>query len=161
MTEFTEMDIQKDVDEMEESELRKTLTDFMEQHEKNTKAHDELRAEWSEKVEDREQKIEALEERLGEFKQRRAEEAAEHVNMPADILAERFDFSELDQIIDEAEEFSEEPEEDESEEESDYLTSFAEREQKGRRDGSSGGPSKQHRERAKRAMKNQGFPVGE
>lgn len=160
MTEFTELDIQKDVDEMDESELRKTLSDFMEQHKKNTEAHDELRAEWSEKVEDREEEIEALEGRLSEFKQRRAEEAAEYTNVPADILAERFEFSELDQIIEEAEESGEFSEEEEDEtEESEYLTDFAEREQKGRQE--SGGTSKKHRDRAKRAMKNQGFPVSE
>lgn len=162
MTDFTELGIEKDVDEMEESELRETLSDFMEEHTKNKEAYDSLRTEFQDELDEKDERIEDLESRVSEFKQDKAEEAAEHVKMPADVLAERFEFSELEQIIEEAEEFSEDDETTEGEEsESDYLTDFADREQKGKQEPSGNGPTRENRERAKRAMQNQGFPVSE
>jgi len=160
MTEFTELDIEKDIDNMEESELRKTLSDFMEQHETNIEVYDGLKVEYEDELDEKEDTIEGLRERVSAFKQERAEEAAEYVKMPADVLAGRFDFSELDQIIEEAEESDEFSEDDdEDEEESDYLTDFAEQPQKGRQE--SRERSQKHRDRAARALENKNFPVSE
>lgn len=162
MTEFTELDLGKEVDDMDEEELRTTLSDFMQEHEQNIEAYDGLETEHKEQLSEKDERIEDLQDRVSEFKQARAEDAAEHVKMPADVLAERFSFAELDQIIEEAEEFAEEDEsEEESEEESKYLTDFAQREQKGKQEGGGRGPSKKHRDRAASALRNNGFPASE
>lgn len=162
MTEFTELDVQKDIDEMDEAEARETLADFMEQHKKNVEAYDERETEFSERLDEKQSELEDLQEKVSEFKQEKAEEAAEYANMPADILAERFEFSELDQIIEEAEEsgeFTEDEDSVEDEDEDESLTTFSEKEQRGRQEG--GGRSKEHRNRAANALRNNGFPASQ
>lgn len=148
MTDFDEIDLAKDVSEMSEEEAKATLTDFMETHSKNTEAYDELQTEFSEAEEEYEQTIEERDERIHEFKEDLAEEAADHVNVPADLMVERFEFSELEQIIEEGEEYSEESQESEETEEGgdeDVLTTFSDKPEKGTAEG--GGTSK-HAERA-------------
>lgn len=145
MADFTEIDLAKEVSEMEPDEARETLVDFTETHQENRTAYDELATELDEVETEYQEKLEEKEERIAEFREERAEEAAEYVNMPADILAEKFTFSELDQIIEEAEEaeeFSEDDEADEEVETEDNLTTFSEKRERGQAGGNaSSGPS--------------------
>lgn len=152
-TKFTEVDLDTEVDDMDAEDARETLSQFMEVHEQNKDAYDNLSAEFKQAEEEYEQTIEDKEERIAEFKTQRAEEASDYVKMPADLLAERFTFSELDQIIEEGSEFSEEDEE--SEEDDEMLTTFAEKEEKGRTEG---GTSK-YRDRASTKLSEHGLPV--
>lgn len=135
MTEFHELDLQKDVASMEEEEAKETLSDFMEAHQKNQTAYDELSEERDEIETEYQEKLEEREELISEFKQERAEEAAEYVNMPADLLVDRFSLDEIDTIIEEGSEadFSEDEPEDEPEDEQ-TLTTFSEKPEKGRRE---------------------------
>lgn len=162
MSEFTELDLNKDVADMEAQEAKQTLSEFMEAHKKNKQAYDSKAAEVDAVEDEYSEEIETLEEQLAEFREARAEKASEYVNMPPELLSERFSLDELEQIVEEGEqaaEFSEEPDAgDESPEEDDgNLTTFAEREEKGRREGSSG--RSKYRERAKERLEAQGFPV--
>jgi hypothetical protein len=163
MSEFTELDVQKDIDEMSESELRTTLTDFIDKHRANVDAYDELQTEFDDTVSEKDERIESLEERVDEFKQKKAAEAAEYVKMPEGILAERFSFAELEQIIEEAEEagadgeFSEDEDTSEdADDEDEALTEFADRPPKGQRD--SERPS-EFRDRAKSRLASHGLPT--
>lgn len=156
MTEFNELDLTKSVDSLDEEEAKKTLSDFMESHKNNQTAYDELQTELEETETEYKEKIEERDEKLATFKQRRAEEAANHVKMPADILVDRFSFSELEQIIEEAEDadFSE----DEEEEEEENLTTFSERPEKGETETQN---NAEYRDRAKSVLGGKNFPVGE
>lgn len=142
--EFTEIDLQKEVSEMEPDEARETLVDFMEAHQTNRTAYDELHSKLDDVETEYQEKLEEKEERISQFKEERASEASEYVKMPDEILAEKFTFSELDQIIEEAEqaeEFSEDDETDEDESEG-RLTTFSEKEEKGQAGGNAdSGPS--------------------
>lgn len=160
MTEFTDLELTKDVSDMSEEEAKETLTDFMKSHQENRSAYDSLQTEFDETVEEKVERIEDLEERISEFTEEKAEEAAEYVNMPSDLIADRFDYSEIEKIIEEAEEsteFSEDEDSDDADEETDEsLTSFSERDEKGRFDGDN---RSEYRERAKDRLKNHGFPT--
>lgn len=141
-SEFNELEFSKDIEDMSEETLRETLTQFMKDHRQNVEAFSEA--------------VEALterEEKLGEFKDGLAEEASQYANIPAGIMVDRFTFSELEQIIEEGEdaEFSED-----KDEEDETLTTFSDREEKGRMDSES---NKKFREQAKTALSNKGFPV--
>lgn len=148
MTEFKELDLGKEPSELEPDEARETLVDFMEAHQTNRTAYDELQAELDDVETEYQEKLDEKEERISEFKEERATEAAEHVKMPAEVLADRFTFSELDQIIEEAEEFSEEGDDGEDEDEGDdALTTFSEQPERGEAGGQAdGGPSDRARE---------------
>jgi hypothetical protein len=161
MTDFKELEINKGVDEMSEEEAKKTLSEFMESHQKNRTAYDELQTELDETETEYQEKLEEREERIHQFKQERAEAAAEYVNMPADLLVDRFSIDEIDQILAEADEadFSEEEETPEEEEGDENLTTFSEKPEKGRAE--SGGKKAEYRERATSVLKNKGFPVSE
>lgn len=161
-TDFNDLDLQKDISEMDEEEAKKTLSEFMEAHKQNKAAYDATVEELEETAAEYSQKVEELEERMAEFREKRAAEASEYVNMPADLIADRFSYDEIEQIIEEAEEsedFSEEDESDEDEDD-DRLTTFSERDEKGRFDDTGAGSGK-NRERAKERMKRKGFPVSE
>lgn len=163
MTEFTELDLKKDIADMDGEEAKKTLTEFMEAHKKNQTAYDAVVEEREEVESDYQEQLEEYEEKMAEFRQKRAEEASEYVNMPADLIAERFEYSEIEQIIAEAEEsaeFTEEEPTDEDDEDDDRLTTFSEKEQKGRLEGD-GGRASGSRDRALDALKNKNFPVSE
>ena len=157
MTEFTDLTLDKSVDDMTENEAKETLAQFMESHQKNQTAYDDLQTEYSEAQDEYEAKLEEKRERITEFREEKAEAAAEYVKMPAPLLAERFSISELDQIIEEGAEaeFSE----DESEEpEEEDLTTFSQKEEKGKAE--SGG-NEQARERARDRLRSKGFPGAE
>lgn len=139
--EFTELDLNKSIEEMSEQEAKTTLSDFMEAHQKNQTAYDAVQEELRETETEYEEKLEQREEKIAEFRDQRAEEAAEYVKMPADLLADKFSIEEIEQIISEAEEsdeFSEEEQEagDDEDDETRYTT-FAERDEKGERESGS------------------------
>lgn len=159
MTEFNDLELSEDVDELSEEEAKKTLSQFMESHAKNRSSYDELQTELSETETNYEEKVEELEERISEFREQRAEEAAEYVRMPESLLADRFSIDELEQIIEEGSEaeFSQEQEEPEEEDDS-PLTDFADREEKGRQDGDN---RAEYRQRAESVLSRRNFPLGE
>lgn len=156
MTDFTELDLSKPVDEMEPDEARETLSDFMDSHRQNQDAYDAVQAEVDEVEAEYSEKIEEKDELIADFREDKAEEAAEYVNMPAALLADRFEYSELEQIIEDGEEFSEdEPDEDPDDDKT--LTTFAEKPQKGKKEKTEG--TARYRDEAKSALSNHGFPT--
>jgi predicted nucleic acid-binding Zn-ribbon protein len=158
MTDFTDLDLTKPVDEMEADEARETLAEFMDSHRDNREAYDELQTEFSQREDELTDEVEELEGRVAEFTEEKAERAAEHVKMPADLLAARFSIDELEQIIEEGEEFSEGPE-DEPDDEGPELTSFTEKKQKGRLEDED--RSAQFRDHAKTLLSSQGMHIQE
>lgn len=155
MTDFIELDLSEDASEMDGDEAKQTLVEFMEAHQKNQNAYDELASELEETEAEFKEKLEEKEERIEEFKHEYAEEASEYVNIPADLIAERFSFSEIEKIIEEGAEFSEEAEDDGGDEEDrEMITDFAERPEKGKREG---GGHAGDRERAKQKMAQYGI----
>lgn len=155
MSDFTELELKTEIADMDDEEAKKTLSDFMEAHQKNRTAYDELSSELDEVETEYQEKLEAKKEVISGFKQERAEEAAEHVEMPADLLAARFSFDEIEQIIEEAAEYNESDESDEEDDEDSALTTFAEREEKGETGGDGGYGS----DRARELLGNKGFPA--
>lgn len=154
--EFTEIDLAKEIPSMSEDEAKETLSEFMETHQKNEQAYDELHTELDESEAEFEEQLEDYEETIAEFTQRRAEEASEYVNMPPELLADRFNFDELGKIIEEGEEadFSED---EETEEEETHLTTFAERGEKGKREPEDG--TSRFRDEAEAALAQKGVPI--
>jgi len=157
--EFTELDLQTDISDMDEEEAKETLSDFMAAHKENQVAYDEKVTELEEVESEYSEEIDELEERLAKFREQRAEDASEYVNMPAGLIAERFSHDEIEQIIEEAESSEEftEDETDEGEDE-DRLTTFSERDEKGRFDG---GGSSENRSRAADKLRRRNFPASE
>lgn len=160
-TEFNDLDLTKEIADMEEDEAKKTLSTFMEKHEKNRTAYDELHTELGEVETEYTEKLEDREELIAEFTEERAAEAAEYVNIPAELVADRFSLEEIDQIIEEGSEFSEqENEESTEEEEDDTITSFADRPEKGKGGSNGAGGSTADRDRARNTLQRNGFTVG-
>lgn len=163
MTEFTNLDLNKSIEDMTEGELRETLSDFMDAHEDNRQAYDTKADEVDEVETEYQEQIEDLEEKVTEYKESRAAEAAEYVNMPSSILAERFSFSELEQIIEEgeaSEEFADEEGDNEDDDEPDRLTTFAEREQKGQVDNGEKPANPKFRRSASELLSEKGLSIG-
>lgn len=158
---FNELSLDTDIEEMSEEEAKETLADFMDAHTANQKAYDARISEIHETEQEYSEKLEQYEDMVAEFTERRAEKAAEYVKMPAELLADRFSYEELDQIIEEGEDadFSEEDETDEEEEDDDRLTTFADRPEKGKKE-SKNKTTAEFRERAQSALANKGFPTG-
>jgi len=151
--EFNELNTEKDIDEMEPEEAKETLSQFMDAHKENQDAYDELASDLQELDEQYSEEIEEYEARITQFTEDKAQEAAEHVEMPAELLADRFSYDELEQIVseaEEAEEFSEDEPEDEPEEddESGKLTTFSDKPERGEAGGD--GDRSQYRERAEK-----------
>lgn len=144
---------------MDEEEAKKTLSEFMEAHKTNRSAYDTLSSELDDVEAEYKEKLEQKEEKLAEFKHDRAEVASEYVNIPADLIASRFSLDEVEQIIEEGAEFSESEETEEADEEDEALTSFADREERGREEGS--GRTTQYRDRAEARLSEHGIPVGD
>lgn len=153
---FTELDLTKNVSEMSEAEAKETLSDFMRKHSENQEAYDEVVSEYEDELEEKEETIESLEDELDEWREELAEEAAECVEMPANLLAAKFSRDELEQIISEASEHSEE--EEEEDDEPDRLTTFSDKEQKGK-ETTPDYRNEEAQERAKKALASRGFPV--
>ncbi|NUC72552.1 hypothetical protein HTZ84_09560 [Haloterrigena sp. SYSU A558-1] len=125
-----EFSLTKDIEDMDEGELRSTLDEFMEKHAENITAYGDLEddvAEYSEKVE-------ALEGDLETAQTYFAEKASDYTHLETEVIVERFSLVETIEMAGEAEEaeFSE-PEADEVEgEDEDDETRFSERPEKGR-----------------------------
>lgn len=151
--EFTELELNKDITAMDADEAKETLSEFMEAHKTNESAYDELSNELSETEAEFSEKLEEKEKRIEEFKYEYAEEASDYVNIPTDIVAERFSFSEIEQIIEEGAEFSEETDEAEEAEEDEPITTFSEKPEKGEREGGRSGD----RQRAKQKLSQYGI----
>lgn len=156
--EFDDLTLNKEVAEMEEDEAKKTLAEFMEAHQTNQTAYDELKGELEETETEFQEKLDEKEEVIAEFKQERAEEAAEYVNIPADLVATRFSFEEIDQIIEEGSEYSEETSEESEEEEDETITTFSDKPEKGQTEG--GGTSK-YNDRAREKLSQHGLTMGD
>lgn len=153
-TQFKELDLDGEVSDMSEDEVRETLVDFVQAHKENRAAYDATVSEFEDKLDEIRTEKEAAEDELGEIHSQYAERAAEVTNMPASLIEERFDFSEVKQILEEAEEAGEFSEESEESEESDEsrLTNFTERPDKGKQEKESTGTS-QFRDDAEQLMK--------
>jgi len=158
MSKFTDLTLDTSVDDMTGDEAKETLSQFMESHQKNQTAYDELQTEYSEAQEEYEAKLEEKSERIAEFRKEKARAASEYVRMPATLLAERFSISELDQIIEEGAEAEFSKDEDDESEEIEDLTTFSQKEEKGKAE--SGG-NEQARERARDRLRSKGFPGAE
>jgi len=129
-----EFELQTDPEEMDGDDAKATLAEFMEKHRENVEEYDELETDFSELEEEHDEQTEALAELRTKF----AEEAAEYVNLAPDVIADRFSYSEILSIVEEgdnSEEFSEDEEpEDAEEDEEGQLTTFSQREEKGKRE---------------------------
>lgn len=160
MTDFNELELEQDVADMEGEEAKETLVDFMEAHQKNREAYDATVTEFKDKIDEVQEQKNEIEDTLGELKTEYAEEAAKHVNMPAELLEKRFDFAEIRQILEDAAEFAESQEDEEDT--GLPLTDFADREPKGKTgDGGDGGEGYGFREEAAKHLERHGINVGE
>jgi len=129
---------------MEADEAKATLAEFMEKHKENVDEYESLKTEFSELEETHEE----AQETLSDLRTKFAEEAAEYVNLSPTVIAERFEYSEIVQLIEEGEssqEFSEDTDEPEEDDDG-QLTTFSEKEEKGNRESKS--PGEQYRDDA-------------
>ena len=93
-------EFKKSPDEMDDEELRSTLTDFMEKHAENVEDYEALesaRDEFSEKVE-------ALEGDLETAQTYFADKASEYTHLDTEVIVERFSLVETIEMAGEAEE---------------------------------------------------------
>lgn len=157
MTEFKDLDLNKEIADMEDEEAKKTLSEFMEAHQKNREAYNSLQTTLEDTEAEYQEKLDQKAERIAEFREQRAEKAADYVNMPAELIADKFSIDEIDQMISEAEEagvdeeFSEETDEVDEEDTDENLTTFADTGEKGVRESSGG--SSYSRDRAESKIK--------
>jgi len=125
-----EFSLTKDVDDMDESEVRTTLADFMDKHAENIAAYGDLEGEVAEYSE----KVEALEGDLETAQAYFAEKASDYTHLDSEVIVERFSLDETIEMAGEAESATEaeyaeeEPEVDDDDEESESV--FAERPEK-------------------------------
>ena len=157
MTDFTDADIDGDVSSMSGDEARQTLIEFMDVHATNRNAYDELQTEFNDTVAELEEENESLEARVSEFKSDLAAEAAEFVKLPQDLVADRFSIEEIEQIIAEGEEFADTDADDDSEDE--QMTTFSEKDEKGKTAEPSSGAAGEKRQRAATLLSQNGFPA--
>lgn len=160
-TEFKELDLNKEVSDMEGDEARETLVDFMQAHRENREAYDAVISEFEDELDQVNDEKEELEQTVSKFKDELAEEAAEVTNFPADLIKTKFSLSEIETVLEEAEEageFSDSSGEEEEEEEP-SLTTFSEKPEKGKRDPEDT-PSK-YRDTARALLGQHGVPVRE
>ncbi|SEL17931.1 hypothetical protein [Haloferax larsenii] len=126
-----EFSLTKDIEEMDEGELRSTLDEFMEKHAENVQAFDDLEDEVAEYSE----KVEALEGDLETAQTYFAEKASDYTHLDTEVIVERFSLAETIELAGEAEdaeaEFSVEDEGDEDDED-EAESKFSERPEKGR-----------------------------
>lgn len=160
MTEFTALELEKDVSDMEAEEAQETLSDFMDIHASNQEAYSDLQDSKQEKINEFKEEKESLEETLDEVKTHFAGKAKEYVNLPEDLIVDRFSLAEIQKIVEEGSEFAEEDDSTEEEEETDFMTTFAEREQKGNLEGEENGRT-DFSEEAADALKRHGVSVGD
>lgn len=135
---------------MEPEELRATLAEFMEKHDDNIEEYESLQ----EDHEGLQSEYSEAQDALDNLRTKFAEEAADYINLSPEIIADRFSYSEITQIIEEgekAEEFAED-----EDEEVDAFTTFSEKEEKGREEGGNA----ETRTDAEQRLGSFGFPSG-
>ncbi|MFC7192012.1 hypothetical protein ACFQL7_20895 [Halocatena marina] len=98
---------------MEEGDLRSTLSDFMDKVSDNVSEFEELE-------EERDELAEKVEEATGYF----AEKASEHVRLEEDLIADRFSFSEVVEMAEDAEAATEVVEENDEDSEAESESTF-------------------------------------
>lgn len=125
-----EFSLTKEIEDMDEGELRSTLDKFMEKHAENVAAYSDLEDEVAQFSE----QVEVLEGDLETAQTYFAEKASDYTHLDTEVIVERFSLSETIEMAGEATEaeFSE-PEADEADgDEADEETRFSERPEKGR-----------------------------
>ena len=116
-----EFSLSKDIEDMDEGDLRSTLDAFMDKHADNREAYDDLAAERDEFSE----QIEALEGDLQTAQAYFAKRASDYTHLDAEVICDRFSLEETIEMAGEAEEAAEaaaaaaETEEEFSEDEAD------------------------------------------
>lgn len=154
-----EFSIDGDLDEASEDDLRETVKEFMEKHEENREAFEQLEEDASEYQEE----AESAQGKVDTMKSYFAEEVAEASPLfSAEEIAEKHDAETLMNKASDASEFTatedgQEGEVDEGGEESE----FAEREQKSREEGGTSGPSNEFAQQAQEDLAALGFEVDE
>lgn len=111
-----EFSLTKDVDDMDESEVRATLADFMDKHAENVEAYEALESEAAEYSEN----VEALESDLETAQAYFAEKASDYTHLDASVIVERFSLDETIEMAGEAEAAFAEDEADETDEEAEF-----------------------------------------
>lgn len=158
MTDFNNLELNKEISDMEGDEAKETLSEFMESHKKNSQAYDEVQTEFEDRIDELENDKEELQETLTTVKSEYAEKAAEKTGFTEEVLMKRFDFQELRGVVEEiedADEFSEEEEEETEEEQ--RFTQFAERDEKGKTPPDD--TPNQYREQAKTLLAESGLSI--
>ena len=124
-----EFSLTKEIEEMDEGELRSTLDEFMEKHAENVDAFSGLEDE----VEQFTEQVESLESDLQTAQTYFAEKAADYTHLGAEVIVERFSLAETIEMAGDAEaaQFSEEEVEDDTEE-AESESRFSEKPEKGR-----------------------------
>lgn len=125
-----EFSLTKEIEDMDEGELRSTLDKFMEKHAENVAAYSDLEDE----IDQFSEQVEVLEGDLETAQTYFAEKASDYTHLDTEVIVERFSLSETIEMAGEATEaeFSE-PEADEADgDEADEETRFSERPEKGR-----------------------------
>jgi hypothetical protein len=92
------IELETPVEEMNEQDLRATLAEVMVAHEANVAEYAEIESERTTLTE----QVETLTAQVEEASAYFAARAAEYVNLPAEKIAEKFEFSEIREMADEA-----------------------------------------------------------
>jgi septal ring factor EnvC (AmiA/AmiB activator) len=108
-----EFSLSKDIEDMDEGDLRSTLDAFMDKHADNREAYDDLAAERDEFSE----QIEALEGDLQTAQAYFAKRASDYTHLDAEVICDRFSLEETIEMAGEAEEAAEAAVDAETEEE--------------------------------------------
>jgi hypothetical protein len=124
-----EIELEKPVDEMGEDDLRETLATVLEAHAEGVKTYSELESERNEYA----KQVEDLVEQIGEATAYFADRATEYVNLPAETIIERFEFAEVRELAEQADQAAAFPAPSEHDDEGaggDESKKFADREEK-------------------------------
>lgn len=119
-----EFELETDIDEMDEADLRETFSEFLDKHEENVTEYEKLRDELAEFEDVDLDELEARASKVDRVKKEFAEKAGEYTNLGTEYAVENFS---LEKNIELAAEFDEAQAEAEDEE-----TSFEEQEEKGK-----------------------------
>lgn len=111
-----EFSLSKDIEDMDEGDLRSTLDAFMDKHADNIEAYDDLAAERDEFSE----QVEALEGDLETAQTYFAAKASHYTHLDAEVICDRFSLEETIEMAGEAEEAAEAAAEAETETEEEF-----------------------------------------
>lgn len=124
-----EFELEADIDEMDEADLRETFSEFLDKHEENVTEHEQLRDELAEFENVDLDELEARASKVDRVKKEFAEKAGEYTNLGTEYAVENFS---LEKNIELAAEFDEAQAEDEQ---SESESEFEEQEEKGKVEG--------------------------